>query len=167
MSKLSVILPLPMFQNKYHNLHWSSSNCSNWNEVMKVHVVFSLNVTGSIADDIIRVESSARYNLYGLYQLRTSLRLLDTVLTWMKRFFLILLQKKISSQNNIVQQHFWHKYSFHRLPNQVEKWRKLGVWQAPPGMEVPEGWGSKAKVPSGGGGRGMDIFWNYTIWTGF
>ena len=48
---------------------------------MKVHVVFSLNVTGSIADYIIRVESSARYNLYGLYQLRTSLRLLDTVLT--------------------------------------------------------------------------------------
>ena len=73
---------------------------------MKVHVVFSLNVTGSIADDIIRVESSARYSLYGLYQLRTSLRLLDTVLTSMKRFFLILLQKKISSQNNIVQQHF-------------------------------------------------------------
>ena len=125
---------------------------------MKVHVVFSLNVTGSIADDIIHVESSARYSLYGLYQLRTSLRLLDTVLTWMKRFFLILLQKKISSQNNIVQQHFWHKYSFHRLPNQVEKWRKLGVWQAPPGMEVPEGWGSKAKVPSGGGGGGVWIF---------
>ena len=73
---------------------------------MKVHVVFSLNVTGSIADDIIRVESSARYSLYGLYQLRTSLRLLDTVLTSMKRFFPILLQKKISSQNNIVQQHF-------------------------------------------------------------
>ena len=132
--------------------------CSNWNEVMKVHVVFSLNVAGSIADDIIRVESSARYNLYGLYQLRTSLRLLDTVLTWMKRFFLILLQKKISSQNNRVQQHFWHKYSFHRLPNQVEKWRKLGVWQAPPGMEVPEGWGSKAKVPSGGGGEGYGYF---------
>ena len=73
---------------------------------MKVHVVFSLNVTGSIADDIICVESSARYSLYGLYQLRTSLRLLDTVLTSMKRFFPILLQKKISSQNNIVQQHF-------------------------------------------------------------
>ena len=32
---------------------------------MKVHVVFSLNVTGSLADDIIRVESSATYSLYG------------------------------------------------------------------------------------------------------
>ena len=34
---------------------------------MKVHVVFSLNVNGSLADDIIRVEGSATYNLYGLY----------------------------------------------------------------------------------------------------
>ena len=25
-------------------------------------------------------------------------------------------------------------------------------------MEVPEGWGSKAKVPSGGGGEGVWIF---------
>ena len=32
-------------------------------------------------------------------------------------------------------------------------------------MEIQGGWGSKAKVPSfwvGGGGGGMDIFWNYT-----
>ena len=28
---------------------------------MKVHVVFSVNVTGSFADDIIRVVSSVRY----------------------------------------------------------------------------------------------------------
>ena len=32
---------------------------------MKFHVVFSLNVTGSFADDIIRVVSSVRYRLYG------------------------------------------------------------------------------------------------------
>ena len=30
---------------------------------MKVHVVFSLNVTASFADDIIRVVSGARYRL--------------------------------------------------------------------------------------------------------
>ena len=38
--------------------------CSYRNEVirvMKVHVVFSLNVTGSFADDIIRAVSSVRY----------------------------------------------------------------------------------------------------------
>ena len=32
---------------------------------MKFHVVFSLNVTGSFADDIFRVASSLRYWLYG------------------------------------------------------------------------------------------------------
>ena len=32
---------------------------------MKVHEVFSLNLTGSLADDIIRVVSSVSYCLYG------------------------------------------------------------------------------------------------------
>ena len=32
---------------------------------MKVHLVFSLNLTGSFADDIIHVFSSVRYRLYG------------------------------------------------------------------------------------------------------
>ena len=32
---------------------------------MKFHVVFSLNVTGSFADDIFGVVSSLRYWLYG------------------------------------------------------------------------------------------------------
>ena len=32
---------------------------------MKVQVVFSLNVTGSFADDIIHVVNSVRYRLYG------------------------------------------------------------------------------------------------------
>ena len=32
---------------------------------MKVHLVFSLNVTGSFADDIIHVFGSVRYRLYG------------------------------------------------------------------------------------------------------
>ena len=54
-----------------------------------------------------------------------------------EKFFLILSQKKnYLSQNKIVQQPFWHKYSFQRVPNQVEK---LGKFQ---------GWGSKAQVPS-------------------
>ena len=37
----------------------------NWHEVMKVHLVFSLNVTGSFADDGIHVFSSVRYRLFG------------------------------------------------------------------------------------------------------
>ena len=50
----------------------------------------------------------------------------------------------------IVQQHFWRKCSFQGVPGR---------------------WGSKTKVPSvgkgGGGGRKLDIFWNYTMryWT--
>jgi len=32
---------------------------------MKVRVVFSLNVTGSFADDIVRLVNSVRYRLYG------------------------------------------------------------------------------------------------------
>ena len=33
----------------------------------------------------------------------------------------------------------------------------------PTGTEILGGWGPKAKVPSAEGGRGMDIFWNYTM----
>ena len=39
--------------------------CSNRNDVMKFHSVFSFNVTGSFADDITRVVSSVRYCLHG------------------------------------------------------------------------------------------------------
>ena len=31
----------------------------------------------------------------------------------------------LSRTDNIVQLHFWHKYSFQRAPNQVEKLRKF------------------------------------------
>ena len=39
--------------------------CLTLNEKMKVHMVFSLNVIGSFADDIIHVVSSVTYRLYG------------------------------------------------------------------------------------------------------
>ena len=56
----------------------------------------------------------------------------------------------------ILQQHFEQKYSFQRVPNQIEKLRKFqGVGEgggggryATPGMEIPGGWGSKVEVPS-------------------
>ena len=44
-----------------------------------------------------------------------------------------------------MQQHFWCKQSFQRVPNQVEKSLKYqgmgggGVWKAPFGMEIPGG----------------------------
>ena len=67
--------------------------------------------------------------------------------------------------NNIVQQHFLHKCSFQRVPNQVDKLRKFngvgGGMMSTPRMEIAGGGGSKAKVPSvggGGGGRGVWIF---------
>ena len=53
---------------------------------------------------------------------------------------------------------------FLSVPSQVEKLRKLqgwGVFQAPPGMDIPGVvGGSKVKMPSIGG---MDIIWNHTI----
>ena len=62
---------------------------------MKLHVVFSLNVTGSFVNDIFRVVRSIRYRLYGLS-----------------------LGKDIK---NIVQQiqHFWPKYTSQRVLNQI------------------------------------------------
>ena len=46
-----------------------------------------------------------------------------------------------------MQQLFLHKYSFQRVPNQVEKLRKFqevgggkGGYDKPPGMEIPAGW---------------------------
>ena len=51
----------------------------------------------------------------------------------------------------IVQRHFWQKYFFQWLPNQVRKLRKfqgVGGWQVPPGTEIPGEWECKTKVPS-------------------
>ena len=82
----------------------------------------------------------------------------------MKIFVLLLSQKtffriKYSATTFIV-----HKYSFQRVPNQVEKlWKFQGMggggMASNPWNGNSRGWGSKAKVPSVGG---MDIFWNYT-----
>ena len=90
----------------------------------------------------------------------------------MKIFYLILSQKQIIFRviikcNNIFETNILYRGYPTKLNNNRSS-RGLGVWQAPPGMEILLGWGSLAKVPSveGGGGRGagMDIFWNYTMW---
>ena len=93
---------------------------------MKVHLVFSLNVTGSFADDVIHVFSSVRYRLFGKL-------LADKVLEIIRHRFNMnekvlshfIAEKNYLSHNNIVQQHLLHKYSFHRVLNQVEKLRKF------------------------------------------
>ena len=54
---------------------------------MKVHVVFSLNVTGSLADDIIRVESSARYSLYGQLLAKNVLEIIRHRINMNENFF--------------------------------------------------------------------------------
>ena len=64
------------------------------------------------------------------------------------------------------------KYSFQGVPNDENSRKFRGVGgcdKQPLEKEIPAGSGSKVKVPSvkgkwgGGGGRGVDIFWNYTI----
>ena len=124
---------------------------------MKVQLVFSLNSTGSFADDIIHVFSSVRYRLYGkllankvLEIIRHRINMNDKVLSH------FIVEKKYLSHNNIVRQHLLHKYYFQRAPNQVEKWRKFQG----KGYDKQK-WGVyKAKVPSVGRGGGIDIFKN-------
>ena len=85
----------------------------------------------------------------------------------MRIFVVILSQKTFLLVNDSATTFIVHKYSFQRVPNQFEKlWNSRGwggeggLWQATPAIEIPEGWGSKAKVPSMGG---MNIFWNFTL----
>ena len=66
-----------------------------------------------------------------------------------------------------MQQHFWGEIFF---PGGTQpSWKNTeipgvgGVWQAPPGMKIPGGWGSSTKVPSmGGGGGWVWIFFGTT-----
>ena len=77
---------------------------------MNVHVVFSLNMTGSFADDIIHVVSSVRYRLYGLLLATTSNNVLELIRHPTnineKIFSHFIAEKNYLSYNNIVQQHF-------------------------------------------------------------
>ena len=91
---------------------------------------------------------------------KAKLSLLDHVLTWIRKIFSLYIRNNYISHNGIVQQHFWRKYSLQSCWKIMEIPGSSRVWQAPHGMEIPRGWGSKAKVPSFWGG---DIFWNYTI----
>ena len=67
-----------------------------------------------------------------------------------------------------MQQHFCHKYTFRRVPNQVEnlqKFQGLGGYDKHPLCTVYNGnsrgvGGSKVNMPFVGG---MDIFWYYTV----
>ena len=84
-----------------------------------------------------------------------------------KNFFALYLRNNYISQDGIVKQLFGWKYSFQGVPNQDGKSHKFqgvrGYDKHPLERKFEEGRGSKAKVPSVGGGRSMDIFWNYTF----
>ena len=85
---------------------------------MKVDLVFSLNETGSFENGNIHVVSSVRYRLYiwlSISELRKSSRLLDTL---SQENYLL---RTIIQCNNI----FDTKYTFQRVPNQVENLQKF------------------------------------------
>ena len=93
---------------------------------MKVHIVFSLNVTGSFADDIIHVFGSVRYRLYGKLLANKVIEIIRQRIKMNEKVLFHFIAEKIYlSHNNIMQQHLLHKYSFQRVPNQVEKLRKF------------------------------------------
>ena len=80
----------------------------------------------------------------------------------MKIFYLILSQKQIIFRliikcNNIFETNILYRGYPTKLNNNISS-RGLGVWQAPPGMEILLGWGSLAKVPSVEGGGRVWIF---------
>ena len=62
---------------------------------MKVHVVFSLNVNASFADDIIRLVSSVRYRLYGKLLTENVLEFIRHRININEKIFLILSEKII------------------------------------------------------------------------
>ena len=122
--------------------------CSNWNEALNIHQV-SLNVTGSFVNGIICVVSSV--GIAPIYGLLLAKKVLEIIR------HLIAAEKLSFAYNNKVQQYFWHKYTFQRVPSQVENLRKFqgvgvggramtstpdevwwkfkgggGLWQAPP-----------------------------------
>ena len=131
--------------------------CSNWNEALNIHQI-SLNVTGSFVNGIICVVSSV--GIAPIYGLLLAKKVLEIIR------HLIAAEKLSFAYNNKVQQYFWHKYTFQRVPNQVENLRKFQgvgvgaitstpyrVWWKFKGvggydkhplqctMEIPGGWG--------------------------
>ena len=81
-----------------------------------------------------------------------------------KKFFSLYLRNNYILQDGIVKQLFGWKYSFRGVPNQDGKSQKFqgvrGYDKHHLERKFEEGRGSKAKVPSVGRGRSMDIFWN-------
>ena len=78
-----------------------------------------------------------------------------------KVLFHFIAEKIYLSHNNIMQQHLLHKYSFQRVPNQVEKIKEI-PGSGGKGMISKSGGSTKQKCPpwDKGGGRCIDIFKN-------
>ena len=82
-----------------------------------------------------------------------------------KIFSHFIADKIIFFYNNIVQQHFWHKYSLWKVPNQIEKLREIpggggrGGWQAPLERKFQrDGRSTSFSALRGGEGRGENVY---------
>ena len=64
---------------------------------MKLHVVFSLNVTGCFVDDIFRVVHSIRFRLYGLSLGKDILEIISHLINMNDMIFSHFLAEKINN----------------------------------------------------------------------
>ena len=73
---------------------------------MKLHVVFSLNVTGYLVNDIFRVVRSTRYRLYGLSLGKNVLEIISHLINMNDMIFSHFLaeKKNLLHKKNMVQQ---------------------------------------------------------------
>ena len=139
---------------------------------MKVHLVFTLNETGSLENGIIHLVSSVRYRLYIwlIIKLRKSLRLLDN-LSLTNYLLPTIIKCNNIFDTNILSRGYPTKLKICANPRgwgppTVHNENYRGVWgydKHPPTVyngnsgRVGE---SKVNMPFM---EGMDIFWNYTI----
>ena len=126
-------------------------------------MVFSLNVTGYLVNDIFRVVHSIRYRLYGLSLGKNVLEIISHLINMNDMIFTHFLaeKKNLLHKKNMVQQiqHFWLKYTSQRVLNQIPGSGDYNKQPLP--CKFQGGGGSKVKVPSVGG---MDIYSGTAQW---
>ena len=126
---------------------------------MKLHVVFSLNVTGSFVNDIFRVVRSIRYRLYGLSLGKDVLEIISHLINMNdmifsrflaeKKLIIFCIKKHSATNTTFLTQIYFPEGN---QPNS----RGWGtITSSPYSVNSRRGGGSKVKVPSVGG---MDIF---------
>ena len=129
---------------------------------MKLHMVFSLNVTGSFVDDIFRVVRSIRFRLFGLSLRKDVLEIISHLINMNDMIFShFLAEKKKNLSHKKTQCNKYNIFDTNILPRGYStKFQRVGDYNKQPlqyKMEIPVGGGggTKVKVPSVGG---MDVF---------